>query len=164
MNQINLIRQTLRTHLSWHGARITFLALFLVALVRVRTVNFVELAQGFMGTAKTESSEKRLHRFFSEFDLDYREIARLVAGLMDIPQPWILSIDRTNWQFGDCVFNILMLGVVHEGVAFPLVWTMLDKKGNSNYKERITLLEEFREIFSEVAVDYITGDREFISA
>jgi hypothetical protein len=30
------------------------------------------------------------------------------------------------------VFNILMFGVVHEGVAFPLVWTMLDKKGNSN--------------------------------
>jgi hypothetical protein len=44
MNQINLIRQTLRPHLSWHGARVAFLALFLVALVRVRTVNFVELA------------------------------------------------------------------------------------------------------------------------
>jgi hypothetical protein len=117
MNQINLIRQTLRPHLSWHGARVTFLALFLVALVRVRTVNFVELAQDFMGTAKTESSEKRLHHFFREFDLDYREIARLV----EIPQPWILSVDRTNWQFGDCVFNILMLGVVHEVVAFPLV-------------------------------------------
>jgi hypothetical protein len=55
-----------------------------------------------------------------------------------------------------------MLGVVHEGVAFPLVWTMLDKKGNSNYKERINLLQEFREIFPEVVVDYITGDREFI--
>jgi hypothetical protein len=110
-----------------------------------------------MGMAKTESSEKRLHRFFSEFDLDYREIARLVAGLMEIPQPWILSVDRTNWQFGDCVFNILMLGVVHEGVAFPLVWTMLDKKGNANYQERITLLEEFRDIFPEVAVDYLRG-------
>jgi hypothetical protein len=162
MNQINLICKTLRPHLSWHGARVTFLALFLVALVRVRTVNFVELAQGFMGTAQTESSEKRLHRFFSKFDLDYCEITRLVAGIMEIPQPWVLSVDRTNWQFGDCAFNILMLGVVHEGVAFPLVWTMLDKKGNSNYKERITLLEEFREIFPEVTVDYLTGDRELL--
>jgi hypothetical protein len=140
MNQINLIRKTLRTHLSQHGARVTFLALFLVALVRVRTVNFVELAQGFMGNAQTESSEKRLHRFFSEFDLDYHEVARLVAGLMEIPQPRVLSIDRPNWQFGDCVFNILMLRVVHEGVVFPLVWTMLNKKGNSNYKERIVIV------------------------
>ena len=64
--------------------------------MRVRTVNFIELAQGFMGTARTESSEKRLHRFFREFDLDYRELARLVAGLMEIPQPWVLSVDRTN--------------------------------------------------------------------
>jgi hypothetical protein len=164
MNQINLIRKTLQPHLSWHGARITFLALFLVALVRVRTVNFSELAKGFMGTAKTESNEKRLHRFFSQFDLNYDEVARLVAGLMQIPQPWVLSVDRTNWQFGSCVFNILMLGVVHEGVAFPMVWTMLDKKGNSNYKERIALLEEFRAIFPDVEVEYITADREFIGA
>jgi hypothetical protein len=82
MNQINLIRQTLCLHLSWHGAEITFLALFLVALGRARTVNFVELAQGFMGTAQTESSGKRLHRFFSEFDIDYRAIAHLGARLM----------------------------------------------------------------------------------
>jgi hypothetical protein len=105
MNQINLIRKALRPHLSWHGARVAFLAMFLVALVRVRTVNFVELAQGFRGTAKAESSEKRLHRFFCEFDLDYREIARLMAGLMELPQPWVLSVDLTNWQFSDCVFN-----------------------------------------------------------
>jgi hypothetical protein len=57
--------------------------------------------------------------------------------MMSIPQPWVLSIDRTNWEFGGCVFNILMLGVVHEGVAFPLLWVMLDKKGNSNQGERI---------------------------
>jgi hypothetical protein len=87
MNQINLIRQTLRPHLSWHGARVAFLALFLIALVRVRIVNFVELSQGFMGTAQAASSEKRLHRFFSEFEIDYPESARLVAGLMEIPHP-----------------------------------------------------------------------------
>jgi hypothetical protein len=55
-----------------------------------------------------------------------------------------------------------MLGVVHNGVAFPLVWTMLDKKGNSNYAERIELLEEFRAICPEVQVDCLTGDREFV--
>jgi hypothetical protein len=42
-------------HLSWHGAKVTFLALFLVALVRVRTVNFVEVAQGLAWLARTMS-------------------------------------------------------------------------------------------------------------
>ena len=30
-----------------------------------------------------------------------------------------------------------MLGVVHQGVAYPLLWEMLDKKGNSNSDERM---------------------------
>jgi hypothetical protein len=68
--------------------------------MRVRTVNFSELPKGFMGTPQTESNQKRLHRFFRDFQLDYREIARLVAGLMEIPQPWVLSIDRTNGNLG----------------------------------------------------------------
>jgi hypothetical protein len=51
-----------------------------------------------------------------------------VAYLVAIPQLWALSIDRTHWEFSDHVFNILMLGVVHNGVAFPLLWVMLDKK------------------------------------
>lgn len=81
---------------------------------------------------------------------------------MEIPQPWILSTDRTEWSFGQTRFNILMLGVVHEGVAYPLLWEMLEKKGNSNSNERMDLLERFREIFPEPEVAYICGDREFV--
>ncbi len=40
MHQVTLIRQTLQPYLNWHGARIAFLALFLVALFRTRTINF----------------------------------------------------------------------------------------------------------------------------
>jgi hypothetical protein len=162
MNQVTLLQKTLQPHLGWHGARVSFLALFLIALFRVKTVNFAELATGFMGTAQPESSYKRLQRFFKEFEIDYARIARLVAHLMDIPQPWVLSVDRTNWQFGSSIFNILTLGVVHQGVAFPLLWVMLDKKGNSNSRERSDLMDQFFEVFPEVEVAYLTADREFL--
>jgi hypothetical protein len=89
MHQITLIRQTLPPHLGWHGARINFLALFLVALFRVKTVNFSELAVGDLGKAQSASHDKRLQRFFSSFELDYYAIARLVAGMMSIPQPCV---------------------------------------------------------------------------
>ncbi|MDV2996776.1 MAG: hypothetical protein N4J56_006481 [Chroococcidiopsis sp. SAG 2025] len=145
MHQVTLIRKTLQPHLNWHGARVTFLALFLIALFRAKTVNFTELATAFMGKAKTESNYKRLQRFFRHFELNYYDLAKLVVGLMEIPQPWVLSIDRTTWEFGNCTINILMLGVVHNRVAFPLLWWMLDKRGNSNTGERIDLLEEFFE-------------------
>jgi Transposase DDE domain len=162
MNQVTLLQKTLQPHLGWHGARVSFLALFLIALFRVKTVNFAELATGFLGTAQPESSYKRLQRFFKEFEIDYARIARLVAHLMDIPQPWVLSVDRTNWQFGSSIFNILTLGVVHQGVAFPLLWVMLDKKGNSNSRERSDLMDQFFEVFPEVEVAYLTADREFL--
>ena len=162
MKEISKLQAALSEHLSWHGARITFLALFLVALFRVRTVNQDELAGAFSSRARVESNRKRLKRFFSQFEFDEDEIARLVVGLARIPEPWTLSLDRTNWSFGSVDFNILMLGVVHEGIAFPLLWTMLDKRGNSNSDERMDLLDRFERVFGHVKVDCLTADREFI--
>jgi len=162
MNQINLLRQTLKPHLGWHGARLSFLALFLIALLRVKTINLTELATGFRSQAQTDSSYKRLQRFFRDFDLDYTVIAKAIVGIMGIPQPWVLSTDRTEWSFGATRFNILLLGVVHEGVAYPVVWKMLEKKGNSNGDERMDLLDRFDEIFPDAQIAYLTGDREFV--
>ena len=67
----------------------------MIALLRVKTVNLAEVATGFRSHAKTESNYKRLQRFFRHFDSDYQAIAKIVIALMDIPQPWILSTDRT---------------------------------------------------------------------
>ncbi|MBW4642705.1 MAG: IS4 family transposase [Goleter apudmare HA4340-LM2] len=162
MNQINLLRDTLKPHLGWHGARLSFLALFLISLLRVKTVNLVELATGFRNSAQTESNYKRLQRFFRDFDVDYVVIAKMIVKIMKIPQPWVLSIDRTEWRFGQTWLNILMLGVVHNGVAYPLVWQILDKKGNSNTDERMDLLDRFQQLFPDVQVAYISADREFV--
>jgi hypothetical protein len=157
MNQVSLLRDTLKPHFPWHGARLNFLALFLIALIRVKTVNLAELATGFRNKAKNDSSYKRLQRFFRKFDLDYPLIAKLIVALINIPQPWVLSIDRTEWSFGQTRFNIFMLGVVHQGVAYPLVWTMLPKKGNSNSDERMDLVDKFREIFPDAEIAYLCG-------
>ncbi|NJM77047.1 MAG: hypothetical protein HC852_16245 [Acaryochloridaceae cyanobacterium RU_4_10] len=144
MNQVTLLRNALRPHLSWHGARLTFLATFLIAVLRVKTINFAELATAFSGKAQTHSHYKRLQRFFRDFEMDYAEIAQTVVSLMGIPEPWVLSLERTEWKFGDCIFNILMLGIVHEGVAFPIAWTFLNKRGNSNSHERVEILTSLK--------------------
>lgn len=162
MNQVSLLRETLKPHFGWHGARLNFLALFLIALMRVKTVNLTELATGFRSQAKTQSSYKRLQRFFRQFDLDYSLVARIIVSLIEIPQPWVLSIDRTEWSFGQTRFKILMLGLVHNGVAYPLVWQMLKKQGNSNTEERMDLLDRFQTIFPQAQVAYVTADREFV--
>ena len=55
--------------LGWHRARLTFLAPFLVALIRVRTVNLTEIATVFCGTAKPASSSRRMQRFFQTCEM-----------------------------------------------------------------------------------------------
>ena len=55
-----------------------------------------------------------------------------------------------------------MLGVVYKGVAFPLLFTMLDKRGNSNSQERIDLVDRFIELFGKDLIKSIVADREFV--
>jgi hypothetical protein len=59
MIQINALRKALQPHLGWHGVRLTFLAMFLTALFRVKTVNLTELALAFPSSAQSASSYKR---------------------------------------------------------------------------------------------------------
>ena len=149
--------------MGWHGARISFLALFLLALLKVKTVNLKELAVGFGGNALIESHYKRLQRFFSKFEMDYHQIARIVVHWLNIPQPWVLSMDRTTWEFGSHCYNILTVGIVYEGVAIPILWWMLKKKkGNSNSDERMRFIEEMLRIFPAAEIRCLCGDREFI--
>jgi hypothetical protein len=82
MNQVSLLRQTLKPLLNLHGARLNFLALFLISLLRVKTINLMELATGFRSHAKIESNYKRLQRFFRHFDLDYPLFAKAVIQLI----------------------------------------------------------------------------------
>jgi Transposase DDE domain len=162
MNQYNELRKALQPHLGWNKARVSFLSLFLLALLKVKTVNLSELSVGFGGLALPDSNYKRLQRFFRGFALDYTVIAKAVASWMNMPQPWVLSLDRTTWEFGHHVYNILTLGVIHEGVAFPLLWWMLDKKGNSNSDERMRFIEKFLKLFPDAQIKCLCGDREFI--
>lgn len=129
MDQITLLRQSLQPHLGWHRARLTFVSMFLIALFRVKTVNLAQLATAFAGQAQTNSYYKRLQRFLREFELNYHVIAKLVVALMDIPEPWVLSIDRTQWQFGKITFNILVLGIVHARCCFSYIVVDAGQKG-----------------------------------
>lgn len=143
MINIHSLEQTLSENLPWHKARIKFIAAFLLALITVKNVNLVEIACSFSGPAKQESNYKRLQRFFRFFELPYADIAQFVVKLLGVEGPWTLLLDRTNWKFGKIEINILMLGIVHQGIAYPIVWLLLPKAGNSDTDERMTLLEIF---------------------
>jgi hypothetical protein len=146
--------------LGWSTARLTLVAHFIASVLKLRTVNLARLAGAFDTDVQTDSNYKRLQRFFHFFEIDFDAIARLIARSLS-PEPWILCMDRTNWQIGQTNVNILVLAVAYKGIAIPILWTFLDKKGNSNTDERIALVNRFRKLFGKQRIAYLTADREF---
>ncbi len=157
------LKAVLAEYLPWHGARIGFLARFLLALFKVRSVSLAELATGFGGPAKVESHYKRLQRFFRSFEIDPDSWARLLVRLVPVGDgPWRLTLDRTHWKFGQVDINFLVLGIAYRGIAVPVFWSVLDKAGNSNTAERKALMERFLAVFGAERIAVLLADREFV--
>ena len=157
------LTKILSAHLGWNKARISFLANIITALFKVRSVNLTDLSAALSGKAKADSKYKQLQRFFRVFEMDINSVSSMIAALVPISKEnWTLSMDRTNWKLGKANINILCVGICYRGICFPLVWLPLDKKGNSNTDERISVIESFIHLFGETKIKCLTGDREFI--
>lgn len=143
-------------------ARVKLISMFVIALCKVQTVTFEKLANAFDTSSNRDSSLRRIQRFIANYSLDADLIARLIFSLLPKQGKYSLTIDRTNWQFGATDINIFMLGIVYQGVAFPLLFKMLDKKGNSNTSERIALLHRFISLFGQDCIESLVADREFV--
>ena len=55
-----------------------------------------------------------------------------------------------------------MLAIVHKGIAIPIFWILLNKRGNSDTTERIALIKRFIRIFGQDKIESLVADREFI--
>ncbi len=55
-----------------------------------------------------------------------------------------------------------MLGVCYKNTAIPIMFKMLDKKGNSDTSERIELMKQFIAWFGRDCIGCLLADREFI--
>ena len=162
MADIRPLERTLAENVTWNKARINFLAKFIVALIQVKTVSLVQISSVMSGHAKPDAHYKRCQRFLRFFKLPFAEVAHLVIKLLGIPAPFLISIDRTDWYLGETPLNILMLSLVHKGVAFPLLWMVLEKKGCCDTRERIQLLERYLKLFGKGSISFVAADREFI--
>lgn len=164
MTELAPLITILNQELDWHRARITFLAQFLVALIRVRTVKLTEIAVAFCGRSKPSSSYRRIQRFFQAFEIVPTRLPALVVRLLPLDARWTLCLDRTNWQLGTANLNFLVLAVADHGIAIPLYWSLLDTRGNSTTRERIRLMRRFLRQFGAERIRCLTADRECIGA
>jgi hypothetical protein len=143
-------------------ARVKLICLFITALCKTKTINYDRIASAFDTKADKNSSYRRIQRFMRDFDFPMKVVSVLIFNILPFKENLVLVLDRTNWKFGEHNINILMLGVSYKNVAFPLMFKMLDKRGNSDTQERIDLIRKYIEWFGKPSIDCLLADREFV--
>ena len=121
--------------------------------------------------SKTTTKAQRfgkLRRFFLTGAMDniLRGVFLLLLTLIPDIANGYLIIDRTHWELGKRRYNLLVIGLLYQGVFFPLVWLDLERKGNSNWQTQLALLDKLISWWSlsgkPLPQLFFTGDREFI--
>ena len=130
------------------------------ALIEKQTTNQKRLANGLPGTGTAEAKRKRLARCLQDEQLDACWLPFLISLLPKGKQ--VLTIDRTNWDYGQTPLNLLVLGVVLEGFTLPLVWVALPHGGCSDSATRERLVARLLKSLPAKRWKALVGDREFV--
>ena len=141
--------------------------LLVVCMLHRETVNLYKLKKQVgpvLGNTKSKPSAhyKRLLRLFQqEKESDLWQLLLLFClGLFRLKVDYLL-LDGTSWQFGQQKIHLLVLSMVYKGVAIPLCWSNLAKKGTSSVEERQELLQKAPGLY-HLSGKVLGADREYI--
>jgi len=144
-------------------ARQKFVLSFLLGLIKSRKVQFCEIAQHLNEQVQDISNEVRIQDFFRQVELDYEQVALLMCLFLNRKDKVRLCIDRTEWDFGKCQVNILMVLACQGAVQLPFYWELLDNKsGNSSTQDRKAILGKCIGLLGKERIGIVIADREFV--
>ena len=149
--------------MNWHKERCHTFASMVVGLIDQKNVQHHAFAKSLNTEGSVKSRLERIRRFFKGQEIDYEKFClQMVMTIFKKIPMMDLIIDRTNWKFGKRDINYLVLACKVGSVTFPLFWSMLDHQGCSDFEQRKTLLEKFKNTFGFKCIKSFTADREFI--
>jgi len=113
-------------------------------------------------TTKPASHYQRLIRVFNDFGFSSLWLELLVFGfsVLRLKSDYLL-LDGTSWQRGDKKLHFLTLCICYKGVAIPILWINLRKKGCSNLRERKKIIKKAMKRFN-LKGKILLADREYI--
>ena len=148
---------TIKEELQLPEKKINFFVSFIESIIQKKTINLDAIAEIINPENKKESNYRIIQRFFKDFNICFSYLAKFLMS--NLPEgKKLIMIDRTQWKD----INIFFLSVEYNGIAIPIIWNLLDKKGNTNVIEKKDLLEDYINLFGIESIDYLTADREFI--
>ncbi len=153
----NAFQEALQENIQGSRHALKFIAQFVSALLKTRTSNLVKVANAFDSRAESDSVYRQIQRFLkneNEVSIDCLKLLKLEGKLK-------LLIDRTEWKFGSTWINILTLSVAYKNVAIPVLWEVVNHKGNATAVEHKAIIEKFVAEFGLKRILRVYADREF---
>lgn len=151
-----VLKEELSQIFKGQSQRITMLCKLLLGMIKLGTISYSKLSVAINPFVKSSSNFKRIQRFMKGYDFCTYSYIQFVWKLFANSEKWVaLTVDRTNWKFGKSNINILLIGISYRGTAIPLIWTLLDKRGNSNKTERIDLFDQLLKLLKPDQVNKI---------
>ena len=96
-------------------------------------------------------------------NLDYLLVAKLLMSLLPAQGKLRLCLNRTEWDFGQCQVNVLLVTAGAGDGHLPLCGQLLNNRsGNSNAADRIALLADYVTLLGRERIELVVYDREFI--
>ncbi|MCS3658821.1 IS4 family transposase [Salinibacter ruber] len=158
---VKQLTRVLSERLGWNRARMKLMARLTGALPMQTTTNLAELAVVMKPEVETDSTYRRLQRFFAGFEFGYQRLGRFLLDLVPTEPPYVAVLDRTEWHFGQTAVNVLMVGIAEGGIAYPVAWSVLDHGGGSGAGEHTELLDRFLRLVEPDELRALVADREF---
>ncbi len=157
---VRQLTRVLSKRLGWNRARMKLMARLMRALPMQTTTNLAELASAGKPEVETDSTYRRLQRFFAGFEFGYQRLGRFLLDLVPTDPPYVAVLDRTEWHFGQKAVNVLMIGIARGGITYPVAWSVLEHGGGSGADKHTELLKQFLWLVEPDELRALVADRE----
>ena len=106
----NALSRAIAKHIKLSATRRETLSWLALLIMQHGTISLWRLAAHVASAAHIASVRRRFYRFFQFVWLDSTLAAHVVVELLGLSgKPWVLAIDRTNWDFGKVTINVRLL-------------------------------------------------------
>lgn len=133
----------------------------IVAMLATLSVNLVRLARDGFTDVKTLSGVRRIERLPALRIFSFTLVGKAIVRALPRQRKYILTMDRTTWELGSRVYNVLAVGICFDGISIPIYFNTYDKRGTTNFTEQISFMEHLLDIIAQERIECLVADREF---
>lgn len=131
------------------------------ALLLTFSVNLLKLARIAFPKVKPTSTVRRIERLLALSIFNTTMVGQAIVKALPGQKRYILTMDRTTWELGKRVYNILVIGICFDGISIPFYFSALLKRGATNFSEQIDFIEHVLDIIPASQIECLVADREF---